>query len=406
FSNSYFGAWRCEVCSSETNYIFGNDQDACSSFGNWQFTFFDFVPNDYSNPCNSGGTLTIMDFDDNGTAIIHEVEVPANSAIAELPGLQPFGSSLNTWCKNSGWCLFDALDVYGFSMDKPLLATWAQEESCEEIVWDDPTTPNPDPCQSDNDCPPGFVCVDGNCYQECPDGECLYGVCIEGICVESPECEPSCPPGYQCIEGDCYLNEEICGFYEEVNGGSGINTYNFYHDLAPGTVIQFSYNTLTREDEIFISGSGIQDHIPCVGTNGWQTVNYTITGGHAITITVSPCQSGSKYHFSITCEGALRNGPPINRGVEDKDEEKIVIYPNPFVSSIDIKAFNIASPFDGQILLFDNLGREILRKEVAFEAGDNSLNIDGLEHLSTGVYLVMVRKRGEVCAFRKVVKVE
>ncbi len=407
FSNAYFGAWRCEVCSSETNYIFGNNQDACDSYGNWQFTFFDFVPNDYSNPCNSGGTLTIMDFDQNGTAIIQQVQVPANSAIAELTGLQPFGSSIDTWCSNSGWCLFDALDVYGFSMDKPLLATWAQEETCEDIVWNDPTTPNPDPCQSDNDCPPGFVCVDGNCYQECPDGECLYGVCIEGICVESSDCEPSCPPGYECIEGECYLEEEFCGFYEEVNGGSGVNTYNFYHNLPPGTVVEFAYNTLTREDEIFISGSGINDHIACVGTGGWQSNFYTITGGNTIKIVVSPCQTGSKYHFSITCDEALRSNPPSNLDIEGmEDEERIVAYPNPFTSNIDIEAFNIATPFKGQIVLMDNLGRALTTRETVFEAGYNRLNIDGLEHLPSGMYFIVVRKSGEVYAFRKVIKVE
>ena len=411
FENSYFGAWRCEVCSEESVYIYENDQGECSDFTNWDFTFFSFVPNDYSNPCNSGGELTIMDFDGNNIAVIQTVQVAANQSLGQVTGMQPFGIDVSTWCGNSGWCLFDALDVYGFSMDKPLLATWADPQSCEEVIWDDPTQPNPDPCTGNEDCPPGFVCQDGDCYQLCPEGECLYGNCVEGICVEDEECDPDCPDGYTCIGGDCYLDEDICDFYVEVNGGSGVRTYEFYHNLAPGTQIVFEYNTLTREDAIQVSGSGINGNISCVGTGGWATEIYTITGGNAITVTVNPCETGSRYHLRITCQNGFNDPVPSVRktdpaGTENTGTEGIVVHPNPFVSDIDITATNVETPFNGQVLLLDNLGRELINKEFMFGAGDNSLNIDGLENLPEGVYVILIKKDGKIHTSRKVVKIK
>jgi len=409
FENSYFGSWRCKSCTEDPVYIYNNDQGDCASFDNWDFTFFSYEPNSYSNPCNSGGTLTIMDFDANGVATIQTVQVDPNSSLGQVNGMQPFGIDVNTWCGNSGWCLFDAMDVYGFSMDKPLLATWADPQSCDEVVWTDPSEPNPDPCLSNDDCPPGFVCQNGDCFQECPEGECLYGNCVNGICVEDEVCNPSCAPGYECIDGDCYLDENICDFYVEVNGGSGVNTYDFYHNLPAGTTIHFGYNTLTRYDEIQITGSGINDHIQCVGTGGWANKNYVVNGGNVISVTVTPCETGSRYHLDISCTFFQEGGSGSTKRIDNPNANTtngIFVHPNPFVSNIDITASSVEVPFAGQVVLLDNLGREVIKRAFAFEAGYNTINIDGLEDLLAGVYIVLIKKDGEVYTAQKVVKVE
>jgi hypothetical protein len=52
-------------------------------------------------------------------------------------------------------------------------------------------------CNSDDDCPACFVCVDGECApQVCPDGK----VCVDGECVDECDCEERwCPAGKVCV---------------------------------------------------------------------------------------------------------------------------------------------------------------------------------------------------------------
>jgi len=404
FMESYFSSWTCKACSEEQLYFFENEDKECKSFSSWQAIFFDFVPNDYTNPCNSGGQLSIIDFDNNGVATIQTVTVPANVAIDEALGLQPFGISINTWCSNSGWCLFDFMDVYGISSDKPLLATWAEPQTCEEIVWTDPSTPNPDPCLSDSDCPPGFVCVDGNCFEECLDGECLYGECIDGICVEGGDCNPSCPDGYNCIQNNCYLDEDVCNFYVSVSGGISPNTYSFYHNESPGTEITLWYNTLSRYDEIFISGSGIDDHIECVGEENQR--DYTIGTGNTITVTVVPCESGSHYHLSLSCTEDFNKPPNNNTEGGNLSSDGLDVFPNPFNSKLEIIADEVDKSYRGQIYLIDNLGMEVLHSEVIFETGYNRFSIDGLEKLKDGMYFIIIKHESEILFTEKLIKME
>ena len=413
FMNSYFGAFRCEMCGPDNEYLVGGSISDCSSTGNWDFTYFDFTPNDYTSedPCNSGGTLRIIDFDENGNAVIQEVPIPAGASIGSLTGVRPFGISIDEWCENAGWCLFDAMTIPGLydnvDLEKPLLATWA--ESCEDIIWDDSDGPNPDPCtgiNGENPCPPGFGCADdGNCYELCDeDGECLYGTCVDGFCIEDGSCQPSCPPDYECIEGDCYL-DDICHFNESVTGGTGVNTYEFYHNLAPGTKLYFYYNTLSRRDQIYIHGSGIDELIEdeegnnCIAEEDTKT--YIIMGGNTITIEITPCQTNSEYHFSLTCETQFQG--ELTDALNNTDED-FLIYPNPFNDRIDIVVQDLDATFDGAIVLLDNLGREVISKEVTFEPGSYRTSIESLSELASGIYFMMIRKEGQIYSTQKLVK--
>ena len=113
----------------------------------------------------------------------------------------------------------------------------------------DTTNPPGGACETDKDCPPGFICVGGICEQircslddcpgddcNCPDGFiCVQGIClrpcgVEGgplcpdgshcisvpdpnggpdytVCVPGPGCNGDCPEGYFCLDGECVILE-------------------------------------------------------------------------------------------------------------------------------------------------------------------------------------------------------
>lgn len=220
-----------------------------------------------------------------------------------------------------------------------------------------------------------------------------------------------------CHEGQCYMDANICGFDVTVSGQGGANTYTFYNDgtLPPGTQLTLTYVTYNIPDNIVVSGNGVSssEYDGCVSTGPEPedpyTLLFTIGTGNEIVVTVTTCGStSSKFHFTISCPDEFQNDPPSDRmvGVNGGGVEGIKVHPNPFVSNIDITAANVENPFVGQVVLLDNLGREVLSREFAFEAGHNSMNIDGLEGLGEGLYIILVRKDGEVYASRKVVKLE
>ena len=411
FMDSYFGAWRCKLCSPDPEYILGNNQGACSSFNNWEFTFFDFTPNSFEDPCNSGGSLQIMDFDENGNPVIQTVEIPAGHSIGELTRVRPFGVSVDEWCDNAGWCLFDPATIAGLydnvEFDKPLLATWADPESCEDLIWDISNGPNPEPCTNDdeNPCPLGFVCIGGNCYEECEVNEdCFDGTCIGNYCIEDDDCNPACPSGYNCYQGNCYWEGNICHFYESVTGGSGTNTYEFYHELDPGTEITFYYNALSLQDYISISGSGISQVFNCV--TGTHSQDYIITGGNTITIEVIPCQANSEYDIGLSCADPFQGDGLVTFKSNNEKGNDFLIYPNPFNTRIEIVAQNLEDAFDGTVILLDNMGREITSKHVSFETGNNRTYMEGLDELSSGIYFVLIKKEGQIYTSKKIVKME
>jgi hypothetical protein len=52
------------------------------------------------------------------------------------------------------------------------------------------------------------------------------------------------------------------------------------------------------------------------------------------------------------------------------------------------------------------VGRLVVDKEIRIEKGDNAINIEGLEGLADGLYVVLMKKDGGVYASRKVIKME
>ncbi|MFT5149844.1 MAG: hypothetical protein ACI86P_002534, partial [Flavobacteriales bacterium] len=185
--DAYYGASTCQICGTGGEYLF--DRNDCSEEFNYSFTYFNFQPinPDPELACNSGGVLTIMEFDDNGVATIQDVVlVPPYTAIESFPGLQAFNAPEGEWCLNSGWCHFDGDAIYGFNKfnGRPILATWYDPVSCVDD--DDPVIP---PC---NDL----------------TNPCLFGECVDGNCeVQEDDCFPLCPDGYDCVGNECVLQD-------------------------------------------------------------------------------------------------------------------------------------------------------------------------------------------------------
>jgi len=211
FDDAYHAAYVCENCNPDEEYIFS--QGECEDFDNWTHQWFTYEPEDYDNPCDAPGVLRLIDFDEEGNAVRTTIDIiEMDLAIDERPGEQPFFiAGTNTWCLQSGWCLFESIDIYGVEFEHPILASWADPDSCREYVFDGPIVQNPEPDCGDNplDCPFGFECVLGNCVELCnDDGDCISGVCSEdGYCIQSDsDCQPTCPDGWECILGECEKN--------------------------------------------------------------------------------------------------------------------------------------------------------------------------------------------------------
>ena len=69
-----------------------------------------------------------------------------------------------------------------------------------------PVNPDlPTQCGDSDDCPAGYVCVDGYCVPGCNDtNDCPPGfTCVDGACIKTCSVDADCPPGYVCVDGQC-----------------------------------------------------------------------------------------------------------------------------------------------------------------------------------------------------------
>jgi len=418
FMNAYFGAWICENCTSQNEYIYLNDQNACEGFNNHEFTFFDFSPNSTVDPCNSGGTLTIIDFE-NGVATIQTVPVPVGASKGDLPNMQPFGLLEDFWCSESGWCLFDAANIYGFDMDKLLLATWATEELCIEVDFSDPSNPNEIPvCDPEtNPCGPGYICVNGACYQECEESDdCLNdGNCEDGLCVGESECNPPCDSDHDCINGVCIAY--VCDFSIKKDANHNDVHKELRHDLPADAIVCIAGN-ISNDEHIKISGA-VETYIYCrdpFESVSFQWEHVIVNPGSPIIFDSYEVMCGEEnnngFEITFTCkDGGFKNEEIPSAKLRSsnttrKTEAEVLVHPNPFKDNFDITLNHVEDDFKGQLVLLDRLGQTVTNQILNVEAGYNSFNIDGLGDLPTGVYFILVKKEGNVYLSKKIVKLE
>ena len=90
----------------------------------------------------------------------------------------------------------------------------------------DCVTPEPEPCEADEDCPEGQVCENGECItpepepcetdEDCPEGQvCEDGECVEpepAACEADEECDDGefCNGTETCVEGECQAGTAPC----------------------------------------------------------------------------------------------------------------------------------------------------------------------------------------------------
>lgn len=375
------------------------------------------------DPCNSGGSLTIVDFDDYGNAVVQEIDIEAtgpNAPLVSSAPFQPLPREPNIWYENAGWCLFDSEVVYGFPFEngKAILATWYDENSNVDISVFDPPTPE--------DCPTGLTYYNGSCVELCNgENSCSTGACNEdGVCVPLTDdngdiaCIPSCPPlGFSCIEGNCIpldvstncsqgliFSRYQCGLY--------INPCTFTFNGIAGDILRFQYRTYAHADQITVSiGNDGLLYIPCetIGTgNSWQSYLYEIDEDNPeVTINVvSSCGEGIDYFdWQVFCgDNFTDEDVPDALVASENGTSELLIYPNPFSSNLTIIAPHVDEPFEGEILLMDFQGRAVFNEIHSFEAGHNRYESRGLGNLPDGFYMVMIKREGMVLTSQKVVK--
>ena len=423
FINAYYAAKPCETCQSEDYYFDGNSNvEDCKEFDEERIQYFNFVPNDYNadDPCESGGMLTILDYDSEGDLTVFDnIVIPPNVAISSLQGIWPLNLSEGLVCdlSKSGWCLFDANlvpdPIYEVDFDKPILATYGD---CEQSSNNDGDLN----CLTDG-CPDGYECdpVTGMCILLCDNLDCPWGqICNgEGYCVWPNEC--NCLPGYQCVGGNCYLDEDICDFYVSINENGGEQIFPFYHqDVPSGTTYTYLlyYNTITIPDNISVYHNGsLLASTGCVATgDDWalDPLEFQLTGGGDIEIHVTSmeCDGGStssRYEFEIFCiEGPGQNGSSSNLTCGGlMNETATLVSPNPFTSALGIST-EVGAPFLGEITLSDYMGQKIHVSQFEFSPENNTLQLQGFADLMPSVYTLTIRKDGEVCVARQVAKID
>ena len=77
--------------------------------------------------------------------------------------------------------------------------------------------------------------------------------------------------------------------------------------------------------------------------------------------------------------------PIVSRSPETLELVRLQAYPNPFTSQLKLK-LDRSYPYTLQLQLFSILGKSLWSGE--FPANTKELNLDQLEHLSVGVYLL------------------
>ena len=117
----------------------------------------------------------------------------------------------------------------------------------------------------------------------------------------------------------------------------------------------------------------------------WHTIPFTRSGQMSGTITTENLMPG-EYTFGV---------PGSDVGIQSKDNEGILIYPNPAENQINIQS---SRDIDSMVI-YDLSGREVMRQSM----NGKTQNVN-IQALSTGTYLVQIFNKGKLLKSDKLIK--
>ena len=385
--NYYIATGICSSCVPKTDYFISGEV-RCSNGLDLEMKPFFYHPYDRSNPCSGGGRLQAYAIV-NGTIQPTVFTIPpgVNITPMDVSGVS-FGDTLveGKDCANGGGCIFDAMDVYGFSLDKYLFV-----EYCNRFVPEgtkttgNNTPPTYDPNDRDGD---GI----DNSEDDCPDEYDPLNFCDndnnnDGI----PDVD----------------EEDIC--VEEIAIGADADC-----DLRIYCVSQNGVRTFLRMEE----GPNI---IPCKYTrNGscevkayctsrcrFDRINWLDYSSSTYPSDVYNCddpniETCEAVAASVNCfwDGISVEERRSNENIQEliKQPKTIVkVFPNPFNNEITIE---IKHGIASRANIYNTLGKLMFTKEVI---PTNSFTL--YPNLSEGIYFVeLVNSDGQRIGVQKIIK--
>ena len=309
-------------------------------------------------------------------------------------------------------------------------------------------------CGDNCGCPPGTACnletnlcevvpyecnvEDGDC--QCPDNyECIDNEC-EPTNVTEPDCSDSNPCDYNeyCHFGEC----ESCPTFE-VSDNFGVDDdckFNLTVTSSKGgwVQIQVLFNTGYAYDELkWFSGDNstfVSSKIStplCSVSNPIVILTREDCPPVAKALEPMNCENGcgrvldnqqmNMAHDEALNEVDLSNDNDItidenvvdvalNNDVSSEKEigilPKFNLFPNPFNNKIEMVIGDVEESFDGELFIMDNLGRIVRKENLNIVEGENRFTFDNLESLSSGVYIVLLKKDGLIYATKNMVRME
>lgn len=140
----------------------------------------------------------------------------------------------------------------------------------------------------------------------------------------------------------------------------------------------------------------------------WTTIGSVNAKGNSNAIsnyTFEPtyATAGKNYYrlVAIDLDGRLKYSDIVTSLVSC-DRNYITVHPNPFVNSVEII---LTASINGiaKINIYDNTGRSMLRTSKTVLSGSNNINLNGLERLPKGMYILTVQTNNEMTT-QKIIK--
>ena len=379
----YLGATGCEACIPEPGY-FVLGELYCNTSADYR-TFF-YNPYDINDPCAGGGRLEAYKLV-NGVAVLETILIPPNINLPINISELTIDDNLynGALCIAGVNCLFDAFDIYGVSIDKPLLlfaCTGFDIELNDDLDGD------------------GVL----NINDLCPETYDVFNICdldTDGDGIPDDDEQAGC----------------IDFIEEEFDGGCDVNVYCVYEngtrdliDTRDGDNVRPCRFTnddgnCTSVRAFCITGCQFE-----VLEDGGTGTTYNSTGTLNCSNTAIPtCEQ----LMQLYCSGLGLNASGQNRGRIPEDdletvsgESSYLVYPNPFIDHLTIAAYKHQKDHQANLLIMNSLGQIIIKEKLSFDKGDSLSYIGGMGELGPGVYLIAVKDGSELLFTQKVVKLD